>query len=83
MCNINGWFAKESRFDFNGLDICGRPVVPLSLKVLGTLRVLGRATCFDGISELSNVSEETHRIFFHKFTRLFAQVLTAVDTLYS
>ena len=48
-----------------------RPVVPLELKFLGVLRVLGRATEFDGITELSGISEETMRAFFHSFCKWF------------
>ena len=54
-------------------DAAGRPGVPLQLKLLGVLRVLGRATCFDGISELTLADEETHRVFFHEFCQKFAR----------
>jgi hypothetical protein len=30
-------------------EICGRQKVPVSLKLLGVLRILGRGTCLDGI----------------------------------
>ena len=51
----------------------GPHCAPLELKVLGVFRVLGRATCFDGINELSLISEEVHRVFFHKFTEKFVE----------
>jgi hypothetical protein len=47
--------------------------VPLEIQVLGVLRVLGRGCCFDGIEEISNVDEETHRRFFHEFCAKFAK----------
>jgi hypothetical protein len=51
----------------------GTEGVPLELKVLGVLRVLGRGTCFDGIEEISRASREIHRSFFHDFTRKFVE----------
>ena len=35
------------------------------------LRVLGRATCFDGITELSGIAVPTMAAFFHRFTTWF------------
>jgi hypothetical protein len=35
------------------------------------LRVLGRATCFDGIEELALADEDTFRQFFHEFCERF------------
>ena len=62
--------AAKARFP-EKQDAAKRPVVPLKLKVLGVLRVLGRATEFDGITELSGISEETMRAFFHSFCKWF------------
>lgn len=42
------------------------------MQLLGVLRVLGRATCFDGIEELTEGSAEIHRTFFHDFCKRFA-----------
>lgn len=39
------------------------------------LRVLWRGVTFDDIEELSNVSAETHRTFYHKFVKLFSNHL--------
>jgi hypothetical protein len=39
--------------------------IPLELQTLAVLRVLGRATCLDGIEELTGGSAEAHRVFFH------------------
>ena len=54
------WFPK--------VELCnalGQPGVPLSLLVLGALRVLGRSWVFDDVEEATGVSTETHRKFFH------------------
>ena len=40
-------------------DCTGHPKVPISLKLLGVLRILGRGTCYDGIKKLSDMSETT------------------------
>ena len=37
----------------------------IELLVLGSLRIVGSGCTFDAIEELTNVSEETHRVFFH------------------
>lgn len=47
--------------------------VPLELKLMGWLRVLGRGSCFDDIAELTNASEEVHRVFFHRMCKLYRQ----------
>ena len=56
-------------------DGIGRPSAPLELKILGVLRVLGRGMRFDGIAELTNISEEAIRVYFHSFCRNFATEL--------
>lgn len=53
-------------------DSAGRPCAPIELKLLAWLRVLGRGECFDSCSESTNVSEETLRVFFHKFSSAFS-----------
>lgn len=45
----------------------GRRCAPLLLKVLGALRVLGRAACFDDVEEGNWISEDVNRGFFHHF----------------
>lgn len=52
-------------------DASGRARIPTELKLLGVLRILGRATCFDGIFELSGISISTMQSFFHEFTKWF------------
>ena len=62
----NNWFTERG-------DASGRRGAPLELKILGVLRVLGRGYCFDGIEELSFISAECNRIFFHSFCSLFSK----------
>ena len=50
---IVGWVRHWLEAEKARADATGRAAVPVELKVLGVLRVLGRATCFDGIFELS------------------------------
>ena len=50
--------------------VAGRPwkgFYDLRLLILGALRVLGSSVAFDLIQELNEISEETNRVFFHKF----------------
>jgi hypothetical protein len=67
ICNNSDELGKKQ-----AIDCCGFPSVPISILLLGTLRILGRGITFDGVAELSNVSEEVHRVFFHKFIEYFA-----------
>ena len=48
----------------------------------GTLRLLGRACTFDDLQELSNISAETHRRFFHVFVRRGAEQLEKENAAY-
>jgi len=48
-------------------DARGQECVKLSLLVLGCLRILGSGCTFDAIEELTCVSQDTHRKFFHKY----------------
>jgi hypothetical protein len=61
------WFPQADT------DIVGRPSVPIELKVLCWLRVLGRGSCFDDCEECTGADEETLRTFFHKFSSRFAK----------
>ena len=44
-----------------------RAAVPLNLLLLGVLRMLGRGTCTDGITELSEISETKMNSFLKDF----------------
>ena len=47
-------------------DASGSEAVSIELLVLGSLRLVGSGCTFDAIEELTNVDEETHRVFFHE-----------------
>ena len=70
---IVGWTKELLDQGKAAADCTGRLAVPTELKVLGVLRVLGRATCFDGITELSGIAESTMCTFFHRFTKWFRE----------
>jgi len=55
-------------------DACSRPSSPLSLLILGVLRVIGRNIMFDDVAEVTNIDEDTLRVFFHKFVKKWAEV---------
>eukprot|EP00961_Rhodomonas_salina_P007304 98627-Rhodomonas_salina.1 len=57
-------------------DPTNKKFIPLELKVLGALRVLGRGVHFDDIAELTDSSAGTHCTFFHEFT---AKMVTLYD----
>ena len=61
---VRSWVAETRKRD---KDICGRDAVPLHLLLLGVLRMLGRGTCTDGITELSDISETKMNTFFKDF----------------
>lgn len=65
--------AEDLGFEKRPVDCCGRAGVPLELKLLGVLRLLGRGTCFDGIEELTMGSAEVHRVFFHEVNKRFVE----------
>ena len=60
--------SEEDDFE-DKADATGKPSAPLHLKILASLRVLGRGECFDTCYELSNIHAETLRTFFLKFIR--------------
>ena len=50
-------------FKKNSVSVTGVVGIPLEIKMLAVLRVLGRATCFDGIEEIGKGDEETFRSY--------------------
>lgn len=48
-------------------DASGRYGPHIALKLMAALRVLGRASCFDDMTEMSGIQEEALRTFFHEF----------------
>lgn len=62
-------------FELRPVSAAGIPGIPLELQILSVLRVLGRATCFDGIQEITGGSAEAHRTFFHEFCLRFSRTM--------
>ena len=60
--------SEEDDFE-DKADATGKPPAPPHLKILASLRVLGRSECFDTCYELSNIHAETLRTFFLKFIK--------------
>ena len=44
-------------------DVAGRQSIPVELLLLGVFRILGRGTCFDGINELTGISNQSMKDF--------------------
>lgn len=61
---VRSWVAETRKSD---TDATGRDSVPLNLLLLGVLRMLGRGTCTDGITELSDISETKMNSFMKEF----------------
>lgn len=87
----------ESWFPQHEYDCCKKKVPPVSLKLLGPLRILGKGCSWDLLYELSGVSAEVHRrwtlTFIEKFSKDMYPVyvhgprdsseLSAVTSLYA
>ena len=56
-----------SKWKDGNKNCAGKPASPLPVLLLAALRYLGRGWCFDDCEEQTCISEETHRVFFHKF----------------
>jgi hypothetical protein len=61
------WFPQKK------YDVCGRETTPIFLKLLGTLRMLGKGCSWDLLYELSGVSAEVHRKWTHSFLDKFSK----------
>ena len=61
---VRDWVAETRKSD---KDVSGRVAIPLHLLLLGVFRMLGRGTCTDGITELSDISETKMNSFFKDF----------------
>jgi hypothetical protein len=66
------WFPQKK------VDACGREVTPIFLKLLGTLRILGKGCSWDLLYELSGVSAEVHRNWTLKFLEKFSTEMYSV-----
>lgn len=58
-----------------GPDCTGRDPVPVELLVLGCFRVLGRHAEFDSLEEITFISAESHRKYFHLFCEVWRRVV--------
>ena len=74
-------YHERDLFPFKGkildggerVDSTNRPVIPLELKILGVLRILGRGWCLDDVKESSGISVGAMCEFFRQFCELFGQ----------
>ena len=72
----NDWFPRWTRRRREG-----KKQAPLELLLLGSLRYLGRGFTFDDCEECTAISEEIHRVFFHKFIELGSTTLFKTHVL--
>jgi hypothetical protein len=66
------WFPKWADTSKSAI---GKQSSPLELLILGALRYLGLGLTFDDIEEATAISEEVHRVFFHKFIYVGSTIL--------
>jgi len=73
LCREKNLFAhsKLDRRTGVAVDAAYRQVIPLELKMLGVLRILGRGWCLDDVTECSGIAETTMSVFFHEFCSKF------------
>jgi hypothetical protein len=56
-----------------GVQKESKRIVPLSMKMMGSFRLLGRNLVYDDITEISTIKEETMRVFFGDFVDQFSK----------
>ena len=66
------WFPQRR------VDACGKEPAPIFLKLLGTLRMLGKGCSWDLLYELSGVSAEVHRKWTLAFIAKFSTEMYSV-----
>jgi hypothetical protein len=66
------WFPQRA------IDVCGKETTPVLLKLLGTLRMLGKGCTWDLLYELSGVCAEVHRKWTLAFLDKFSKELYPV-----
>ena len=64
------WFPR-----WMGKDATGKDASPIELLILGAFRYLGRGFTFDDCEEATAISEEVHRVFFHRFIDVGSKIL--------
>jgi hypothetical protein len=65
LAHAEEWFPQKK------YDVCGRKTTPIFLKLLGTLRMLGKGCSWDLLYELSGISGEVHRKWTYQFLDKF------------
>ena len=65
MTRATAWFSEKN-------DAVGQKCTPIENKLLEVLCVLGREYCIDRKEELSYISAEVNRVFFHTWCNKFA-----------
>jgi hypothetical protein len=65
--------TNDHTFNYGSYNCAGQPSIPIELKILACLRVLGNGIAFTVASELSYMSVPAIENFFRKFCRLFKQ----------
>ena len=67
-CHIVDDISKEDDFiQWTRNDICRNPPSPISLLLLGFLRLSGRNFTLDDLEEVTAIGRKKHRRFIHKF----------------
>jgi Plant transposon protein len=66
------WFPQAK------FDCCGREVPPIALKLLGSLRMLGKGCSWDLLYELSGISADVHRRWTLAFVDKFSKDMYSV-----
>ena len=65
--------AREEKWYHDQItNVCGQPMPPLELMILGVLRVLGGGYSFNNIRKGNGACEASNRNFFHMFCRNMA-----------
>ena len=62
--NEEEWYGQEKH---------SKRIPPLFMKIMGVFRLLGRNLVYDDITEIAKIKEETMRVFFLDFVRLFSR----------
>jgi hypothetical protein len=72
-CKIVQMCKDKDIFGVRARDRCDQETIPVELRVLGVLRILGRGAVFDDIAELSGMSESSALRSFKMFCMNFSR----------
>jgi hypothetical protein len=67
------WKANSNCYESENKN--NKNVSPIELLLLGSLRYLGRGWTFDNMRDVTYISRDVHRKFFHQFVKFGATVL--------